>query len=181
MNNFSNFILETNRLKLVAVTEKYAEDIFKGLNKDVTEYMYPKQADDISETLAFIKSQIKLNQEGKNIGIVILDKYSGEFFGGGGLHSVHEPVAELGIWIKKSAHGHGYGKEAITELSKWAVKNLTILGMIYPVDFENIASRRIPESMGGHIVAHENGVNMSGQLRHWVTYLIDAKVFRENI
>ncbi|HPG92162.1 MAG TPA: GNAT family N-acetyltransferase [Clostridia bacterium] len=181
MSNYGNFILETSRLKLVAVSEKYAEEMFKGLNKDVTTYMNPKQADDISETLAYVKSQMKLNEEGKDIGVVILDKVSGEFYGGGGLHSVHKPVAELGIWIKKSAHGHGYGKEAILELSKWAVTNTPILGMIYPVDFENIASRRIPEAMGGVVVSHENGVNMSGQLRHWVTYIIDAKIFRENI
>lgn len=181
MSNYENFILETNRLKLVAVSEKYAEDIFKGLNKDVTTYMYPKQADDISETLDYIKSQIKLNQEGKNIGIVILDKISGEFYGGGGLHYINKPLGELGIWIKKSAHGHGYGKEAMVELSKWAVTNTSILGMIYPVDFENIASRRIPECMGGIIVDRENIVNLSGQLLHLVTYLIDAKIFRENI
>lgn len=179
--NFSDFVLETERLRLIALNESYAEDIFANFNSEVTKYMFPRPAAKISETLDFVRGQADKNLRGLDIGFAVTKK-GGEFLGCGGLHGVCRAVPELGIWIKKPAHGNGYGKEAMRGVTFWAAENLPhILGIMYPVDFCNAASRRIPESMGGVIVGKADKLNLSGNTLHLVNYFIDAKVLRENI
>ena len=58
-------------------------------------------------------------------------------------------LSEPGIWLKKDAHGKRYGREAIRIVSNRAVDNLDFDYLVYPVDRDNIPSRKIPESMGG--------------------------------
>ncbi len=55
---------------------------------------------------------------------------------------------ELGLWLKKDAQSNGYGTEIITGLIEFLENNFTFKYILYPVDEENIASRRIPEKLG---------------------------------
>lgn len=59
MVNRENIIIETERLLLVPITMQYAEEIFKEFNREITTYMSPKPAKDISETKAFIQHSIE--------------------------------------------------------------------------------------------------------------------------
>jgi len=78
---------------------------------------------------------------------VILDKNTQEFFGCVGLH-IKNPVApELGIRIKKSAFGKKIGREAVAGLTNRARENLDFEYLFYPVDRDNIGSRKIAESL----------------------------------
>ena len=79
---------------------------------------------------------------------------------------------ELGIWIKKSAHGHGYGKEAVVALKEWANENIEYEYILYPVVDENYASRRIPEFLGGKIAREYDKESMSGKKWHFIEYRI---------
>ncbi len=164
--------IETKRLLLKSISLEYKENIFKEFTPEIAFYMIPKPAESIRETVDFINSSIKENSEGKNLQIVILDKNTKEFLGCGGLHHLDTKTPELGIWIKKSAHGHGYGMETMRALKDWADSNLDYQYIIYPVADKNIASRRIPESMGGKIEKEIDGKNGSGQNMHFVEYHI---------
>ena len=47
----------------------------------------------------------------------------------------------MGVWLKKSVHGHGFGKEAMTAIKKWADDNLDYDYILYQseqlqMDFE---------------------------------------------
>lgn len=168
----SNITIETKNLYLKNITLKYKDDIFREFTAEITVYMFPKPAEKIKETINFIKNSIKENKEGSNLQIVILDKKSKDFLGCGGLHHINKKTPELGIWIKKSAHGHGFGKEAMVALKEWADKNLNYKYIIYPVVKENYASRRIPEFLGGKIAKEYDKVNMSGATHHMLEYRI---------
>lgn len=160
--NFFNIKIETARLLLVPIGLEHTEDIFNELTAEVTIYMYPKPADDISETEAWIKGARSTMGKGNNIQLVILEKATGEFLGCAGLHGVDKKSPEFGIWTKKSSHGNGYGREAITALFNWACENIDFDYILYPVDKRNVASRKIPESLGGKIKKEYKEKNLAG-------------------
>jgi len=168
----SNITIETKNLCLKGIVLDYKGDIFKEFTAEICTHMFPKPADKIEETIEFIRKSIKENKKGSNFQIVILDKESKYFLGCGGLHHINRRIPELGIWIKKSAHSHGYGKEAIIALKEWADKNLDYKYIIYPVVEENYPSRRIPEFLGGKIVREYDEINMSGKNQHLLEYRI---------
>jgi len=171
----SNITIETKNLCLKGITFEYKGDIFREFSPEITTHMFPKPADKIEETEEFIETSIKENKEGSNFQIVILDKKSKNFLGCGGVHNIDRKTPELGIWIKKSAHGHGYGKEAIIALKEWADENLNYDYLLYPVVDENLPSRRIPEFFGAKIAREYDEKNMSGKKQHILEYRIYPK------
>ncbi len=165
-------VIETDRLRLVPTSNKYAKEVFKEFTKTVTLYMYPKPPENISETLAFINLSREKMKKGENLQMVILDKSSGEFLGHGGINALNSDIPELGIWIKSSAHGHRYGREAVRALKEWIDKNLSYKYIIYPVDKRNIASRKIAESLGGVVEDEYEKTNQQGNVLDEVEYRI---------
>jgi RimJ/RimL family protein N-acetyltransferase len=135
-------------------------------------YMHPRSPEDISETETFINQSIADLHNSNNLVLVILKKESQEFLGCAGLHGIKRKHPELGIWLKQAAHGHKYGLEAITAIKNWAIENLDYEYLLYPVDRVNIASRKIPERLGGKIFREYNKTNMSGNILHIVEYRI---------
>jgi ribosomal-protein-alanine N-acetyltransferase len=168
----SNLTIETKNLYLKGITLDYKDFIFREFTAEITTHMFPKPAEKIEETIDFITTSIKENKEGSNLQIIILHKKDKEFLGCGGLHHIDRKTPELGIWIKKSAHGHGFGKEALTALKEWADKSIDYEYIVYPVVEENYASRRIPEFLDGKIAREYDEVNLSGKQQHLLEYRI---------
>ncbi len=168
----SNITIETQNLCLMGITLDYKDNIFREFTTEITTHMTPKAAEIIEETIEFIETSIKENRDGSNFQMVILDKKSKDFLGCGGLHHIDRKTPELGIWIKKSAHGHGYGKEAMIALKEWADKNMDYEYILYPVVEENYPSRRIPEFLDGKVAREYDKINMSGKNLHLLEYRI---------
>ena len=88
-------------IKLVSITQNFAEDIFREFTSEITHFMVPKPAEEISETHDFISSSIE-GMKHKNDLVLAITSSQNEFLGCVGLHGrgkCHTP--ELGIWIKK--------------------------------------------------------------------------------
>ncbi len=60
---------------------------------------------------------------------------------------------EVGLWLKESAHGQGFGTEVVAALIQWGHATLGKESFIYPVAVQNTTSRRIAEKLGGEIIA----------------------------
>ena len=128
------------------------------------------------------QGHVKNNAEGYNFSAVIIDKETGEFLGCCGLHGKNNVrTPELGIWLKKDAHGKKLGREAIKTLCYWAVKNIDFEYLIYPVDRANISSCKIPEYLGGIIFDEKKVENMSGNILDEVVYKIPYNTLKETI
>jgi ribosomal-protein-alanine N-acetyltransferase len=168
-------IIDTERLSLIPIGRKYAQEIFREFTNEITTYMYPKPAEQIEETYSFIDGAMEKNKRNEQLQMVILVKETKEFIGCAGLHKIKTRTPELGIWIKKSAHGHGYGREAIAGFEDWAQKNLDFDYLRYPVDKRNIPSRKIPESLGGQRGKEYKKTNLSGDLLDYIEYQIPKK------
>src|SRR3989344_3002706 len=168
----NGILIETKRLLLKPLSMQWKEVIFREFTEEITLFMFPRAAKKMAETEDFIVSTMEKMKQGKEIVCVTLEKQSEEFLGCAGLHEINTNFPELGIWLKKSAHGKKYGREAITDLKQWADEHLTYDHIVYPVDRDNIASRKIPESLGGVIHREYEKKNLSGNTLHTVEYWI---------
>ncbi len=167
-----DIIIETKNLLLQPITLEYKEEIFREFTSEITTYMFPNPPDKIEETIEFIETAMKENEEGSNFQTVVLNKTTKEYLGNAGIHNINTKTPELGIWIKKSAHGKAYGKEAMTALKEWADKNLNYEYILYPAVNVNYASKRIPEFLGGKVFREYDKENMSGRKQHLLEYRI---------
>jgi RimJ/RimL family protein N-acetyltransferase len=172
VTSYLHLVIESERLRLVAASEKYAEAIFREFTPEITEYMGPKPPDTIEDTLAFIRDAREKTATGTQFDAAVLLTATGEFLGHGGMHDVDSPTPELGIWLKKGAHGQKYGLEAVTAVVHWAFENLDVRYLKYPVDRRNVPSHRIPEALGGVIEAEYPWLNDSGRELDLLEYRI---------
>lgn len=164
--------IESDRLLQVAIRHDFDDDIFREFTPAVATYMYPAPTGDIADTRAFVGSSLEGLRSGDQLQLVIVDKESGEFIGCSGLHGLRSPDPELGVWTKASAHGHGYGREAVAAIVAWARGNVAFERLAYPVDRRNAPSRRIPESLGGVVAREYRQLNQAGfeldEVEYWI-------------
>lgn len=149
--NEMNIEIETRRLLLVPVTQKYTADIFKNFTLEVTAYMFPCPAKNNSETENIVESWMKQRADKTDFVYAITRKDTSEFLGMVGLHGLNNDTPELGIWTKISSHGNHYGREAVGGLIQYAQKQ-GYTKLIYPVDKKNVASKKIPLFYGGKLI-----------------------------
>lgn len=143
--------IETERLVLTPVSEKYIEKIYQHFNEKVTKYMFPSPAKNIDETRNVVHMFIEQRKNKTDYVYAITLKSSNEFIGLVGLHNLKNEVPELGIWTKLESHGNHYGREAIGGLIDYA-RVLKIKKLYYPVDRRNISSKKIPLFCGGKLI-----------------------------
>lgn len=171
--NLTTFALDAQRISLRPISMEYAEDIFREFTRRITRYMGPKPPERIDEIQDFIRSALTGLRSGEELQLVILKRNTGEFLGCCGLHGKGKREhPELGVWVKESAHGNGYGKEAVVALKRWADANLHYDYLTYPVDRRNIPSRRIPEALGGVIFEERQLTKQDGTVLDEVVYRI---------
>ena len=138
--------------------------------------MMPAPPAERADTAAFVESALLGLDRRDDLHLVICPHDSSEFLGVCVLHATRQPnEPEPGIWLKKAAHGHGYGLEAITALKKWAESHLEYERLLFPVDRRNTPSRKIPENLGGRIVDEKKITSMSGMELDIVIFCIDQQ------
>ena len=161
--DFRGVVINAERVRLQAINRTFTEEIYQNFTPEITEYMMPAPPAERADTEAFVESALLALDRRDDLHLIICLRDGGEFLGVCGLYSRGHPTEpELGIWLKKAAHGHGYGLEAITALKKWAESQLEYERLLFPVDRRNTPSRRIPEKLGGRIIAEKKMTSMSG-------------------
>jgi ribosomal-protein-alanine N-acetyltransferase len=171
--DFGSVSIAGDRVKLVPISPEYAEVIFEEFTDEITRYMVPATPATLQEIHVFIQSSMSKMEENIDLTLAILKKNDDEFLGVCGLHgefNPNEPI--LGLWLKKSAHGHKYGQEAIKVLAEWARQNIILDYMVYPCDKDNIPSRKIAENLNGSIFRSGEVKSMSGRVLNEIAYKI---------
>lgn len=172
VSSFDDLVIASHRISLIPISEDFSEDIYREFNAKITRYMMSPPPQDISETLEFIRSSIEGMRRREEFVFVIVDS-GGQFLGCAGLHARESSrTPELGIWIKKSAHGSALGREAMRCLHVWASDHLDVDSFIYPVDKKNTSSRRIAEALGGSVCQEQEIISLSGHVLDEVVYQI---------
>lgn len=168
--DLESLVIPCDTISLVSLHACFADEIFTAFTADITTYMVPAPAKHIDETYAFINTSVNGMRHHNELVLAII-AIDGTFLGCVGFHGRGQcRTPEVGIWLKKEAHGHHYGQQAVTHLLHWAAKHIDYDYVIYPVDKSNIASRRIPASLGG-VVIQETQVNtLSGGVLDVMVY-----------
>jgi RimJ/RimL family protein N-acetyltransferase len=172
--NYLTLTIESSRILLVPVSGEYANDIFVNFDQNVTKYMYPSSAKEITETMAFITNSRRKMEEGIEYVYAILLKPSFEFIGCGGVHHFDQTIPEFGIWTKSSSHGNHFGREAVL-LTYEHFKN-QYKAFKYPVDRDNIPSKKIALSLGGILDKTYDEESMNHLMLHIEEYVINSGI-----
>lgn len=141
--------LSSKRLALTAFVPDDAAEIFAAVTPTLTRFMAFEPSPSLDAFAGVWRAWLPQMAAGTELILVVRSKATGEFLGVAGLHGIGNAEPEAGIWIKESAHGLGYGREAVAAAITWAGRALAVPAFLYPVVEANRPSRRLAESLGG--------------------------------
>ena len=143
----SNIVINTNRLILEPIDEKYIDDINTNFTPEITISMPYNPNRDRKEIVNFVESAKKNLIQKTDIVFVVLN-LKREFIGCCGIHNINKESVELGLWLRKESQSLGLGTEIINALIDFIEQNFKLNYIIYPVDKKNYRSVKIPEKFG---------------------------------
>jgi RimJ/RimL family protein N-acetyltransferase len=168
-------VIDAARIQLRTLSAQDTDEIYREFTPEITRYMMAAPPARIADTVAFIKGARSALERGEDFHFVICRQNLAEFLGICGLHG-RDAAPELGIWLKKSAHGQGYGFEAMGALKAWAEACIEFDCLVYPVDRRNLPSRRVAEKLGGKIIGERTVTSLSGLVLDEVVYGIQRSL-----
>ncbi len=144
--------IQSPRLQLSEFQILDAPEVFACITPAITRFMR-WEPPSWSEYLA--RCEERLRMPNPNSLYFVIRRYADNgCLGMASLENCDTPSPELGLWIRESAHGQGFGREVVAALAGWAHENLGKESFIYPVAMQNTASRRIAENLRGEIIGH---------------------------
>jgi RimJ/RimL family protein N-acetyltransferase len=157
-------------LRLVPVTEAFQNDVIAHFGPPVTDFLKSAPITTPEEARAYFDRVERGRDARTDFVTAIMQSDSGEFLGCAGVHGLATRTPSLGIWLKASAHGHGYGREAVTAIAAWAFETFDVDYLRYGADKRNAASIRIAESLGGRLGREYDMISDSGRPLQIVEY-----------
>ena len=143
-------VILSARLHLSQFQMADAEEVFACITPSITRFMRwdpPSWSEYVARCEA--RSQAP---DPTTFSFVIRRRDSNECLGMAAVEQCDTESPELGLWMKESAHGQGFGREVVAAVAAWAHKTLGKESFIYPVAVQNTASRRIAEGLHGEII-----------------------------
>src|ERR1700733_7941045 len=143
-------VIHSPKLQLSQFQITDAEEVFACITPAITRFMRwepPSCCDHRA------RSETRLKTPDPNtFSFVIRRRDSKECLGMTAVEACGTESPELGLWMKESAHGQGFGREVVAAVAEWAHETLGKKSFIYPVAVQNTASRRIAEGLHGEII-----------------------------
>jgi RimJ/RimL family protein N-acetyltransferase len=143
-------VIQSPRLQLSQFQMTDAEEVFACITPAIARFMR-WEPPSWSEYLARCEERMRA-PEPNTFSFVIRRQNNRECLGMTAVEACDTESPKLGLWIKESAHGQGFGREVVARVAEWAHKTLGKGSFIYPVAVQNTASRRIAERLGGEII-----------------------------
>jgi [ribosomal protein S5]-alanine N-acetyltransferase len=170
--DLSQIRIETERLRLVPVSARYAEDIFQEYRDPVIQFMNHGPPENLAVLVKRIEERQAGMKEGIRLSMAILSSETDEFMGSFTIEGLDQQSPEMGGWLKHSAHGHGYGREAAAGLKQWADENIQYNHILWPCAVANTPSRKLAESLGGKVDREYTKKTARGTVWPFVDYWI---------
>lgn len=140
----TKFRLRTDRLVIQPFSNSYLEDYYKEFTDEITKYQYPDRFPDMEAANQVVSGFVADMEQGDMLELVILAQ-DGEFLGSLEVFGLKEKTPEIGLWLKKNAHGAGYGYEALKAVIEYLNETKNYPYYIYEVDVRNMPSIRLAE------------------------------------
>jgi RimJ/RimL family protein N-acetyltransferase len=148
-------VIPSPRLQLSQFQITDAQEVFACITPSIARFMR-WEPPSWSEYMARCEERLRA-PDLNTFSFVIRRRDCNECLGMTAVEACHTESPELGLWMKESAHGQGFGREVVAAVAAWAHKTLGKKSFIYPVAVQNTASRRIAEGLHGEII--ENRTN----------------------
>jgi RimJ/RimL family protein N-acetyltransferase len=174
--DLSQTFITSARLTIRAFTAADAAESFAEANARVAKFMSWNPPASETEFRTIWQRGISDMKTGKGLHLVIRLASTNEFIGAAGLHPADATLLETGLWIKESAQGRGYGREAVGTVIKWASERFRPSGFLYPVVDENTSSRRLAEALRGEIIGTRQRQKAGDKDRKLLLYCIPTPV-----
>jgi RimJ/RimL family protein N-acetyltransferase len=145
-------VIQSPRLQLSHFRMMDAQEIFGCITPAIARFM-PWEPPSWSEYMTRCEKRVQAPEPNK-FSFVIRRLDNRECLGMASLEDADSVSPELGLWLKESAHGQGFGREVVAALVEWGHATLGKASFIYPVAIQNIASRRIAENLHGEIIGN---------------------------
>ncbi|HEL0021308.1 TPA: GNAT family N-acetyltransferase [Streptococcus equi subsp. zooepidemicus] len=136
--------LLTERLIIQELNETYFEAYHKAFTEEITAFQWPDPFKDIASANETLASFIAEMKKGNMLELVILNK-ANDFVGSLEVFSLDSETPELGIWLKKSSQGLGYGYEALRAIVDYLKGKNKYRYFNYEVDVRNTGSIKLVE------------------------------------
>jgi RimJ/RimL family protein N-acetyltransferase len=145
-------VIQSPRLQLTQFQMTDAQEVFGCITPAIARFM-PWEPPSWSE---YVKRSEKRVQapEPNEFSFVIRRRENRECLGMASLEEADSDSPELGLWVKESAQGQGFGREVVAALVDWGHSTLGKGSFTYPVAVQNTASRRIAENLHGEVVGN---------------------------
>jgi RimJ/RimL family protein N-acetyltransferase len=147
-------LIQSPRLQLSQFQMSDAKDVFECITPSITKFMRWEPLP-WNEYLQLCEKRAQ-TEDPNSFHFVIRQRDNKECLGRCALEEAGTAKPEIGLWIKESAHGQGFGREVVSALVDWGFKTLNKESFIYPVAVENTASRRIAEGLGGELIGNRS-------------------------
>jgi RimJ/RimL family protein N-acetyltransferase len=145
-------VIQSPRLQLSQFQMMDAQEVFACITPAIAKFM-PWEPPSWGEYVARCEKRVQAAEPDK-FSFVIRRLDNRECLGMASLEDANSVSPELGLWLKESAHGHGFGREVVATLVEWGNATLGKRSFLYPAAIENIASRRIAEKLHGEIIGN---------------------------
>lgn len=163
--------IKTERLVIQPFSEPFLEAYYKEFTDEITKYQYPDRFPDLETANEVISGFVSDMEQGDMLELVILTQ-DGEFLGSLEAFGIREEAPEVGLWLKSSAHGAGYGYEALKGLLDHLNGTGRYRYYIYEADVRNTPSIRLAEKFPFEKGGCEDITTESGKKLKLQTYRI---------
>ena len=165
------FTLKTERLLIQPFRDSFLEAYYTEFTDEIVKYQYPDSFPDMNTANETVSMFVKDMERGNMLELVILTQ-DGEFLGSMEAFGITEKTPELGLWLKRSAHGKGYGYEALKGLVDYLNATGKYQYYVYEVDVRNAASIHLVEKFRHEKCGCEKITTESGKILNLRTYHI---------
>jgi RimJ/RimL family protein N-acetyltransferase len=145
-------VIQSLRLQLSQFQMMDAQEIFGCITPAIARFM-PWEPPSWSEYVTRCEKRVQA-PEPNRFSFVIRRRDNRECLGMASFEDADSVSPEVGLWLRESAHGQGFGREVVTALVEWGHATLSKGSFIYPVAVQNTASRRIAESLHGEVIGN---------------------------
>lgn len=159
-----NVVIESDRLRLLPVADGHIEQIFRHYRLPLTKYMNHTSTGTLEELTERHKKWRMQLENGERLFMAVTLKESDEFLGCFAIDHLQSTTPEMGGWLKGTAQGNGYGKEAAAALKQWADDNIEYEHILWPCAIDNKSSCKLAESLGGVVHREYDKEMVSGSV-----------------
>jgi RimJ/RimL family protein N-acetyltransferase len=149
-------VIQSPRLQISQFQMVDAPEVFGCITPAIAKFM-PWEPPSWSEYVTRCERRVE-SPEPTKFSFVIRRLDNRECLGMASLEDADSVSPELGLWLKESAHGQGFGREVVAALVQWGHATLGKGSFVYPVAVQNTASRRIAENLHGEIIGNRRNL-----------------------